>query len=291
MKEILKTALALSIFLFASPVLGANLSIQKSLPSNNDLKVGDEILLNLTMSSDGAEHNAIEGSLKIPPIFEVKGVVTGDSFVTIWLEDPSNFKDNVINFSGITPAGYNKETGLVFSVILKALAQGGGNITSDKVILYKNDGLGTSESLASTEFPLRIRGAIDGEAPYLIGVQDTTPPEDFKIELIKRNELFGGKSVIIWSTRDLGSGIKSYDVFEGRKVFKQVTSPYVLENQHLNGKIKVIAYDQEKNTRVVSLVPPGRVCLGVDCFSRTQSVFVLVVITILTFILWRKSRK
>jgi hypothetical protein len=282
------------IFLFLTPfgqLFAASISLEKVLPAGSDLKVGDEVLVNVNLLSEGVEHNAVEGVLKIPPIFTIEKIVTGNSFVTVWLEDPSRFDGDTIDFSGITPSGYNKETGLVFSVVLKAVGFGAGGVTFTEGSVYENDGLGTISELRDRELELRIRSIKDGEVPYLISVRDVTPPEEFKVELVKSPDLFEGRYALVWNTRDQGSGIRSYDVHEGRRVFKQVSSPYSLENQHLNGKIKVVAYDNEGNVRISELDQDHKICIGVDCLSYMQLVVIFALVVIALVILWIKSRK
>jgi hypothetical protein len=118
----------------------------------------------------------------------------------------------------------------------------------------------------------------------LIAVKDSTPPLAFTAEIVSDHDLFDGEYVLVWNTRDLGSGIASYDVIERNRVFKQVSSPYVLENQRLNGKIKVVAYDHEGNTQTAEIIPPGKVCIGVNCFGYIELIAVVLAL------IWRKFR-
>lgn len=290
MKIFIKIFLIATFVFFAPHVFAGSISISKILPATNDLKIGDEILIEVGLSSQGTEYNAAEGLLVVPEIFEVQGVVTGNSFISVWLENPADFKENQIRFSGITPAGYNQEKGLVFSVVLKAREAGFGNLELQNTGLFQNDGLGTRENVREQTFPLYVRNPKDGETPYLVSIKDETPPEEFTIEILRDPNLFDGKRTLVWSALDKGSGIASYDVFEGRNVFKHVGSPYVLENQRLSGKIKVIAYDHEGNTREASVNPPGKVCFGYSCFGLAHAFIVLALITVF-FILWRKHKK
>ncbi len=291
MQKLLKQIFLFSILLLAAPTFAASISLEKILPSGNDLKVGDEVLLDLGLVSGGIEHNAIEGVLKVPPNFSIEKVITGQSFITIWIEDPTNFEKDTITFSGITPAGYNKEIGNVFSVVLRAKSAGAASVEASSVNVFKNDGLGTSISLGPDDLVLRVRGSKEGELPYLISLKDATPPEEFSIELLSNSDLFDGKYAIVWNTRDLASGIAAYDVYEGRRVFKQVVSPYVLENQKLNGKIKVIAYDNAGNTTEALLVPQNRFCIGVDCYRYSTVAIFAVLVLALLLLLWRKLKK
>lgn len=290
MNKTFKTTFIFLVFLITSQmVFAGDVFISQELPKTNDLKVDDQILVNINLNSQGTEYNAVEGVLNIPKIFEIEKVVTGNSFISVWLENPVNFSNSIVEFSGIAPAGYNKETGLIFSIVLKVKDAGFGNLELENLGLFENDGLGTRENIREKKLSFNTRSRGSDEDPYLISVKDTTPPEEFEIKIIKDQNLSDGLYTLVFSAIDKGSGVKSYDVFEGRHVFKQENSPYVLENQRLNGKIKVVATDHEGNGQTAEITPPGKVCVGASCFGA-GFVIGLVVIVVLV-ILWRKLKK
>lgn len=291
MKYIYKTIFIFSLLVSTRYVFAGDISLGKLLPATSDIKVGDEVLVELSLISHGTEYNAIEGSLVVPEIFEISKVITGNSLVSVWLDNPSDVDDNTITFSGIAPAGYNREIGPIFSLVLSSKSPGRGVMYLKNARIYKNDGLGTKEDIVEKSFGLSVRTAEVDESPYLVSVKDETPPEEFAVELVRDSGLYDGRYTIVWSAVDKGSGIKSYDVVEGRHVFKQVKSPYVLEKQSLSGKIYVKAYDYEGNIRSVSLVPPGRFCVGDSCFGKAHIfAFGLVVVAII-YVLWKKKKR
>jgi hypothetical protein len=280
----------LFFLLFSRSLFASNIDLEKLLPAGAEIYAGDEILVNLSLASGGKVQNALEGILSVSDNVEILNAITGNSIVSIWLENPSNFTGQNINFSGIIPAGYNNESGQIFSVVLRAKAAGTAKVSLSGGNTFLNDGLGTKTSVPDRTFSLNIKKATEGREPYKISVKDINPPENFKIELLKDPNLFEGKWVILWGAQDKGSGIASYNVVEGRKVFKQVSSPYPLENQRLNEKIYVKAYDHEGNIRVAELTPVGKVCLGVKCFGWSQIVILLIIIIVSVY-LWRKQKK
>ncbi len=289
MKRNLKIIIIISLFI-SRTVFAGDISISRILPATADIKVGDEVLVGIELKSDGTEYNAIDGILEIPSIFEIEKVVTGNSFVSIWVKNPANFEGNKIEFSGIAPAGYNQEVGAVFSVVLKAISPGSGNISINKSSIFRNDGVGTEDKISGKSLVLNTREIKSGEVPYSVSVKDVTPPEEFTATLVKDPKLYGGKYALIWSASDKGSGISSYDVITGRKVFKHVASPYVFPNQLLNGKIRVVAYDTEGNIRTSEVPIPGKVCLGVSCFGVSDAVFLFGVVVAIIYIIWRKRK-
>ncbi len=291
MKYIYRITIICALLLLSNSVFAGTVAITKLLPATNDLKVGDEVLIELDLVSGGTQYNAIEGSLFVSPIFEINKVITGNSFVSVWLNSPSVFEGNTINFSGIAPAGYNKEVGPIFSLILLSKDVGSGTVALKNVGIFKNDGLGTRENIAEKSFALSVRAATEDEIPYLVSVKDETPPEEFNIELVKDPGLYGGWYAIVWSALDKGSGIKSYDVLEGRRVFKQAESPYVLEKQSLGGKIYVKAYDYEGNVRTAVFTPPGKFCAGDSCFGRGYVAGMVIIVVAGIYLIWRKKKR
>lgn len=275
----------------ANITLAADFVISKELPASGDIKVGDEILVTLGFAAEGVTYNAFEGKIVVDDSFQVLKTVTGSSFVTVWVDNPADFDSNEITFSGITPAGYNKERGIVFSLVLKAVSAKSGIIKITESSVYRNDGAGTKDVVPESSLRLNVREPRDGEEPYLISVRDVTAPEPFQIKLEDDTSgLFGGFQVLIWNTIDKASGIAGYDLHIGRKVFKQVESPYVLEKGAPHGKIRVIAYDYEGNTREATLIPPGTVCVPGACVSTVFAIVFVIVIGGLV-IIWRKRKK
>lgn len=291
MFKIIKIFSFFLLFFGYQSVFSAEINISKVLPDSNDLKVGDEVLLNIVLDSEDTVYNALEGELLIPDNFDIKNVITGNSFISVWLENPTNFNENSVRFSGITPAGYNNKEGIVFSLVLKVKQEGEEKVSFKNVLVFRNDGLGTYDTPSVNNLSLKTRDIKEGEESYIVSVKDTTPPEEFKVTLVKDLNIFEGKYALIFSTLDKGSGLKSYDVIEGRDVFKQVESPYLLKNQALNEKIYIKAIDFEGNETVSVFKPLNKICIGINCYGYVElSVFILIAFG-LVFILWKKKIK
>lgn len=84
---------------------------------------------------------------------------------------------------------------------------------------------------------------------------DTVPPEEFSLKIGKEPTVFEGKYFLNFSTADNTSGIEYYEVKEGKRDWKKVISPYLLEDQALGKEIIVRAYDKAGNYREVSIKP------------------------------------
>ncbi len=291
MKYIQKIILLGILVFTSSNVFAGDILVEKVLPESDNIRVGDEILVNLWLDSEGVVYNAVEGEVVVASNFDILKVITGNSLVSVWLENPVDFVDNKIRFSGIAPAGYNNASGSVFSMVLKANKAGRGNIDLKDLSIFRNNGEGTREDIADKTLALSIKELSSETEPYLISVKDTTPPEEFSVELVRDPNMFDGKYVLVFRASDKGSGVRSYDVVEGKRIFKQVKSPYELENQNLNGKIKVIAYDYENNGRIEEIVPEGKICIGYKCFGKGSIIAIAGVFMLMMVVIWKKLRK
>lgn len=87
---------------------------------------------------------------------------------------------------------------------------------------------------------------------------DVTFPEEFKPEIGKDPSMFEGKYFLSFATTDATSGVAYFEVKEGKKEFKKVKSPYVLEDQSLGSKILVKAVDKAGNEKIFEIEPPKK---------------------------------
>jgi len=84
---------------------------------------------------------------------------------------------------------------------------------------------------------------------------DTMPPEEFRPEIGKDPSMFEGKYFLSFATNDSSSGLDYFQVKEGKRDFKRVNSPYLLEDQSLRSKISVKAVDKAGNEKITEIAP------------------------------------
>lgn len=85
---------------------------------------------------------------------------------------------------------------------------------------------------------------------------DAISPEAFGLEIAKDPSIFEGKYFLSFATTDKTSGLDYYEIKEGKRELKRVTSPYLLEEQKLGKKIMVRAYDKAGNWSEAEIKPP-----------------------------------
>ncbi len=285
MKKILYTILIFIIFptaVFAGDVF---LSFEAS-----DTKVGDEILLGVEIDTQNKFYNAIEGTLIVGENIEVKQIITGSSVISAWIENPSKTKTNEISFAGIIAGGFNGN-GKIFEIVAVPKDARSAEFLIKDVSIFLNDGAGTEEKITDSQKILQVREKGAYEENYVVLLTDRNPPEPFDVIIVKDINIADGKYVLIFEALDKGTGVKVYEVTEGRRVFRDAQSPHVLENQKLNKKITVKAMDYAGNERIMKVPIDGKICIGVECFNERILLVAVIALLLLTFIVWKKQSK
>lgn len=193
----------------------------------------------IEVNTKGEEINALEGTLALPKGMRAH-VAVGGSIISLWVEEPQ-LKDGMVRFSGITPGGF-EGVHSVFTIQGEFTPRDLEGARFEDVVALKNDGTGerVPVSLSFSLTPFRA---------------DTEPPESFMPSISSDPALFDGKYFLVFTTQDKNSGIRRYEVREGRFGFwREAESPYPLTHQRLDRNIYVKAIDDAGNERV-AIVP------------------------------------
>lgn len=258
-------------------------------PNQAEVKRGDTIMVSVRLDTGDEECvNAIDGVIKYTENIEPIDVSRGSSILSVWVEDPKIDKVNhTITFAGGIPNGYcgriPGDPGLTNTLVdilfmspgLQVGSTESGNVAriefADETRILLNDGFGTdaSRQLFNAELILTREAGSQQQNEWLgIINSDDQPPEDFTISLERTQNAFSNKYFIVFNTTDKQSGLAYYEVMEEPSEFrhmfmwgradapwKQVRSPYVLEDQSLNSTIRVRAVDKTGNEYLATLVP------------------------------------
>ena len=239
-------------------------------PAQGEYQLGDTFSVQVIIDTEKDCINTVKGEIDFSKdILETVNFTTGNSILTIWLEKPKiNQNLGKISFVGGIPSGYcgplpgePGELDLLLKIFFKTKKEGMANLRlSEESQVLLNDGFGTPAKLtlkaASYEVEPRKDRAKDEWQKEL--EKDDIPPESFEIEINQTPEIFEGKYFIIFSTTDKQTGIDYYEVKEGKKDWKRVESPYLLEDQSLQSIIKVKAIDKAGNERMAEYLPPKK---------------------------------
>ena len=224
---------------------------------NREISVGEQFKVDVVLNAKGEELNAIEGSILFPDnLISLKEIRDGNSIINFWIERPKITNERKIDFSGIIPGGYKEANGFLFSAIFVAKSEGQGIIEFRNFRALKNDGLGTSASLAASSFQFLVSKQVPVSQIPTSEIKDSDPPEKFGSEIASDPTLFDGKWFLVFATQDKGSGIDHYEVRENFwGGFVIAKSPYILQNQNVDKKIYVKATDKAGNERIEAFYP------------------------------------
>lgn len=243
------------LFLFAAPVFAAEFKINTD---SSAIGIGQQFEVRLILDTQGRAINAVEGKVNFSPDFlELKEIRSGQSIINLWVEKPA-VSGSEINFSGITPGGYNGQNGQVFSLVFEAKKEGKADISIENVKALLNDGQGTEDAVAVKNLEFKIEKTGNAFAP---AISDRDLPENFKPLIGRDKNIFDGKWFLSFATEDKGSGIDYYQVQErwfsrpDQDKWRKTDSPYLPKDQLGINYVFVRAVDKAGNERIVAVSP------------------------------------
>ena len=267
-------------------------------PAEGNYYQGDTFIINLRIDTEDECINTIEANLNFSQdVLEAVDFSQGSSILTIWLKKPEIQKDSgLVFFIGGIPGGYcvilpgdPGKSNLLGKIIFK-VKEVSGSLASAKIEFLEssqvllNDGFGTPTELT-------LKGALftilpeKKEIPQDEWLQelkkDTIAPEPFEIEIHQDASIFEEKYFIIFFTTDKQTGINYYEIKEGKKDWKRVESPYLLEDQELRSIIKVKAMDKAGNERIAEYLPP----------EKPFPYWIVILILVGVGVIWRIVKK
>lgn len=262
--------------------IGADAAELRLDSSKVGVRTGEEFTVGVIMSVDEPV-NAVEGRLVFPANkLIVKEIREGNSIINFWVEKPRIESSGIILFSGITPGGFSGANNSIFSVVFEAKNTGIASVALQNTKALKNDGLGTETPLLIRDTAVSIKPGDSNARKETL--TDTELPEDFSPIIESDPNIFDGKFFLIFTTQDKGSGIKRYEVREGRfGWWREAESPHVLSHQRLDRDIYVRATDNTGNERVTILV--ARVH---SAWWELYGLFVILTVLVVAAVIYKK---
>lgn len=279
--KFLKIVSRCSIFLllcfltFTMPSL-AKAAIMSLEPSEGEFNQGETFIEKIKLNTEGEDINAVQVNLDYPEnILEIVDFSDGGSILKIWAERPiikgseetTNKDEGILSFIGGVPNGFKGE-GILGKIIFKIRTLSKEKIQDLKkdvkikflegTQVLLNDGKGTKAKLTTmgATFKVITKGSEIIKDEWQSTLEgDNTPPERFEIQLSRELSMFEGKYFISFWTIDKQSGLDHYEIKEGEGEWKEITSPYILQDQKLESIIRVKAVDKAGNERIEVLNP------------------------------------
>ncbi|HVM76632.1 MAG TPA: cohesin domain-containing protein [Candidatus Paceibacterota bacterium] len=286
---------ALGILVFCGAGI-AHAAVLTLTPSPVSASVGQSVRVAVTLDTQGASANAVQGSVFFPPgLLSLQLIDTGSSMVNFWVTPPEQTSSGEIDFAGIIPGGFNGSSGPIVAFTFNPVAPGAASLTLASATVLANDGKGSDLPVAVSGTSISISsaaGAIPAAPPHSV-----VAPDSFTPQIEQNPDFFNGQYFLVFGTIDKGTGIDHYEVMEvptgwlgwGTSAsWQTATSPYVLGDQSLSSNIYVRAVDHAGNFIVVSLpARHPRPSFGVIAADAVIAGLIIVV----AFCIWLFKRR
>jgi len=227
------------------------------LEQNGAVGAGNQIVVQVTLTTDTAAINAVEGSIQVPDGVRIDGLDTAGSAFPLWVEYPELIvADSKITFSGGVPRGITQDTNaLLFTIRAHADVPGSYPFVVEYADAYRSDGKGTKEETRLDGVSVAVDES-DGFNKIAKGTETTA----LVVDVGQDETLFGGRTFISFYGGDAGSGVAYYEVREGWwRATERAERYYVLKDQKQSSAVRVTAVstDGTKTTVVLPSAHPN----------------------------------
>lgn len=252
-KKIIIVSVSLIMFL-PSLAFSSNVYIDSE---HQDFYVGDSIVFNVHVDSEGKDINVVEGNISLeylPGTAHVNNLILADSGFSLWPQKPSLSGDGKkISFVGGTTQGLNSKDAVVFKIILNLEKEGQIILNPNNFSIYLNDGDGTRDTVKMDKLIINVLPKNpENQATndwHNIVSTDKKSPEPFEITVGQNESIFDGQKFLSFNTVDDESGVAYYEVRENDLPVARSSNTYVLQEQTKPVKVVVTAYDSAGNKR------------------------------------------
>lgn len=260
------------------------------------ISVGDTVVADVIMDTEGETINVVDGSISIPnglKLVEIKELSVASSALSQWARTPSwSQKDGTISFVGGFPGGINKKFVPLFRIFFTAKSAGQVTFMPAEVKAYVNDGLATQAGVHVTPLTVTINPEdnlpVKDELKSII-THDFKAPANINIELGQDSSLFNGQRFITLAAVDSESGIDYFEVKEGNREPVKATNYYVLQDQDQLEPLIVFAFDKAGNISKKVYAPQTNTSVNYYLIAILSAIFLGTLA--LLFVLYRQYKK
>lgn len=291
MKNFLRTSLILLFFCVAyasapQRVFAADISF---VPSSRQVEVGQEFYVDIYLDTQGESVNAASLAVIFSEGVSYLYSNDGASVIPLWIENPAENTKGEVSFSGIIPGGFNgyidpfnvtqRAPGTLLRLFFTAQEAGEITLSGKNIEVYKNDGFGTPVAVEFAPLSLVV---VPSTGTVSARISDTEAPLPFTPVIVSEELLFGGEYAVVFTTKDLGSGVAYYEVRENGKQWKRAESPHKLEKQKNLTSVEVAAFDHSGNQQLGNAeIPESLRPRAIPVFTIIGVVALLIVCAIL----------
>jgi hypothetical protein len=232
-------------------------------PDSLPVLVGSPVSFVIEADTQGKAVNAVETSfIYDEAFFQFEGAQDAESRILFWVSGPRVCGAGRVCFSGITPGGFSGNSQEIVSLTFTPTRAGTTTLSLLVPRLLQHDGKGTDLAVESESIQIVVEET-QGNADVSVRDRvDTEPPEVFTPQVITDPQLYDGRSVLIFDTKDKQTVVVAYFVREFSHPWlawlsdwKLAESPYLLTDQSLSSYIEVKAVDSAGNERKMTVLP------------------------------------
>ena len=261
-------------------------------------KSGEFVEVDVVLESDSEiEINLLETSV-IYPYYALTfmGFSDQDSVVRHWISRPKVSQTGKIYFSGGIPGGLSVPgSGKVVTLLFKPRTDSEASLSFEDSSVFLHNAKGERLEAEGRALSFFVT-ATDGDKKTDIDGQEYGAPEFVLSEARRDPEIFDGRWVLYFQARDDRYGVAGYEVREGRSVWREAESPYVLSDVRESEDVFIKAISHSGAETEVSLeVPvekdPDRGSFWYKFFNSTVflTIFVLILLLTVLFLLFRRG--
>lgn len=243
-------SVGVALCFFVSTAWAATMKIESDF---SVLHVDDMFTITVVVDTLQQSLNAVESTISFPAdLLEFVSADDSTSVIPLWIVAPEHH-DNLIHFAGIAPGGFIQNNASLLTITFKVKQVGQADIHIVTAQLLRNDGEGTPVSVVTEDLHI---SSVSGGIGKSINSIDDEMPEQFTPVIMHDPDVYEGNTVLIFSTKDVGSGIDHYEVREGFwGRYTVASSPYEISDTTDSYALFVKAIDHRGNSRTAVVYP------------------------------------
>lgn len=261
----MKIFLLILILFFGSTLTAQASSVYIVAPK--DINNDKPFSVSVEIDTENVSINSFDIAIVYPrDLVSFSGYKEDGSIKKIWITQPTEI-DGTIHLSGIIPGGVDgmydpDKVGLqpipIINLLFSAKNSGKGLFGIINSEILKNDGIGSplihENRDASFVVPNSIVFLSNNE---YYKSDDVEPPLPIQVEYIPAGIFSKTPSMIWFSTTDIGTGVKKYQLRIRGGSWKDITSPFPIQKAIFKRDLVIRAVDFNDNVRETKIEEPG----------------------------------